>query len=163
MKVLILATSCFVLFLGCSQESPEMVIRNNDLKSALNEYYEYMDSTANGQGYYVIVNAEKKDDSLVISIHYSWGPYNFFHNDVIDFLTYGNHDILLTGAFPNKIINVKKKKWPYIENIVKEKYPDEYIMYLHNPSSVGPIMSDDMQMNLVFKRNRIISCKRQYY
>lgn len=163
MKIFPIILAYVVSVIGCHQESPEMKIKNNDFKSAINEYYKYMDSTAYDPGYYVIVNAEKTNDSLVLSIHYSWGSYNFFQKDVVDYLKYRHHEVLLTGAFPNRIIYVKKKKWPYIENIIKEKYPDEYKKFLNNPSSVGPIMSDDMEMSLVFKRNRMLSCKRQYY
>jgi hypothetical protein len=156
--------SISLILISCS--SPEILkqkIGNKNFESALNEYYEYLDSITNRQGSYVIVNAEQLNGSLVISIHFGGGSYNFFHENVVDFLSYKNYDVLLIGDFPNKIINIIKTKKSNIENIVKKRYPDDYRNYLLDKSSVGPLMYDYMKMILVFKNNKMISCERVYY
>lgn len=163
MKILIcLYISLFLI--SCS--SPETFTggtKNRNFASALNEYYNYLDSLTIRPDTYIIVSAESINDTLLLSIHLGGGAYNFFHKPVIDFVHYKNRDILLVGDFPNEIIKIKKTKESNIENIVKERYPDDYKEYLIDKSSVGPIMGDYMKMILIFKKDRLMSFKRQYY
>jgi hypothetical protein len=154
--------SCFLL--SCSQKYK---IWNNEFKEALNNYYSYVDSVNYKQGFdYIYIEATQNRDSVLFLIYLCGGSYDFINekDKIIDFYSYKGKDILFVGDFPNNIMNIQRNiKLNVIDDIVKVRYPEDYIKYLEDEHSVGPLIYDYMDMTLTFKHNKLISCKRQYY
>jgi hypothetical protein len=140
---------------------------NRDFDAALSNYLSYADSVHYKNGFdYIVVDALQDKDSLKVSIYMLGGSYIFLEtpNKIIDFINFKDHDILLYHDFPNDIINIKQNmKLNIIGDIVKKRYPNDYKKYSNDKNSVAPLIYDYMSMRLVFKKDKLVRCSRQYY
>ena len=109
------------------------------------------------------IDAEEAGDSTVFSIYLDGGASPFLNetNRIRGFFRYKKYDLLLSGDYPNRIVHFERhQNLNLLENVVKVRYPDAYKKYLKDKSPVAPIMSDNMGMTLVFKKNRLVRCTR---
>jgi len=140
---------------------------NKDFKTAIDNYYSYLDSIEFDQDYdFILIDAIENKDSTIFEICLYGGSYCFLSKpeSIVDFLSYRKFDVLLVGDYPNEIVNIEKNRnLNTIQDIVKIRYPNDYTKYLKNKHSIGPLIYDYMDMTLVFRNNKLISCKRQYH
>jgi hypothetical protein len=166
LAVFVILFLMIILLNSCNKE--KFTWENKEFKSAIDYYCKYIDSSNYyEQNFdYMYIKAAVKSDSTVFMIYLDGGAYIFLTetSSITDFFVYNKHDVLLTGDFPNKIVNIKKnKRLNIIDDILKVRYPSDYKKYLHDKSTVGPLIYDYMNMTIIFKENKLISCKRQYY
>lgn len=140
------------------------------MENAIIKYYNYIDSVnyqIDNYHEYIYIQAAKSYDTTTFTIFLWGGAYIFCDpiekEKIFDLVIYKNHYLLLTGDYPNEVINITKNKELNPIDIVKTKYPDQYKKYLKDKLSVGPLIYDYMNMTLIFKKGKLISCKRQYY
>jgi hypothetical protein len=141
--------------------------KNKEFKQAIDSYCEYVDSVGFKPNFdYIYIEALKSLDSTVFFVYLVGGAYDFLVDSkkIVDFIIYNKNDIMFIGDFPNDVVEIKKnKRLNIIDDILKVRYPNDYNKYLQDKHSVGPLIYDSMNMTLVFKKNKLISCKRQYY
>jgi hypothetical protein len=139
---------------------------NNEFAMAVDDYLIYVDSVNYKPDFdYIYIEAYNFKDSTAFRISLVGGSYDFLNepNRIIDFGKYKGIDILLIGDFPNEIVNIKRNtRLNTMDEIVKQRYPEDYKKYLKDEHSVGPLIYDNMNMTLVFKKDKLISCKKQY-
>lgn len=154
-----------LLLFGCKKEMKTW--ENKDFKIALDNYCQFVDSVSYRNNFdYIFVESNIKNDNTEFVIYLCGGSYDFLNEKerIIDFFVYKKYDILLVGDFPNEIVQINKNTHlNIIRDIVKERYPEDYEKYLNDERSVGPLIYDYMNMILIFKGDKLISCKRQYY
>lgn len=154
-----------LLLLDCKKEMKTW--ENKDFKTAIDNYCQYVDSVSYRNNFdYIFVESNIKNDSTEFVIYLCGGSYDFLNEKerIIDFFNYQKYDILLIGDFPNEIVKINKNaNLNIINDIVRKRYPVDYEKYLNDKRSVGPLIYDYMNMILLFKGDRLISCKRQYY
>lgn len=154
-----------LLLLACKKEMKTW--GNKDFKTAIDNYCQYVDSVSYRNNFdYIYVESNIKNDSTEFVIYLCGGSYDFLNEKerIIDFFVYKKYDILLLGDFPNEIVKINKNvHLNIINDIVKKRYPADYEKYLNDKRSVGPLIYDYMNMILIFKGDRLISCKREYY
>jgi len=161
----LLKISFLLLVSACNNNSKTW--NNKEFANAIDNYCQYIDSIKSEHtNEYLYVEARNCNDSIVFIIALVGGSYDFLYSQdmIVDFFTYHGFDILLLGDFPNEIVRVEKNKnLNIIDDIVKIRYPDDYNKYLKDKNSVAPLIYDYMDMTLVFRNNKLISCKRQYH
>ena len=140
---------------------------NREFESAINQYINYLDSVEyNLDSDYICIEANQMNDSTKFNIYLWAGAYPFirYSDTFIDFIKYKKHNLLIIGDFPNRVLRVNKNvKINIINDIIKKKYPKDYEKYLLDNMSVSPLLYDYMDMTLIFKQDRLLSLKRQYY
>ncbi len=162
MKTYLLAT--VLLLTSC--KSGNVKFDNNEFAKAFDDYLIYIDSVNYKPDFdYIYLEAFNFKDSTTFRISLVGGSYDFLNkaNRIIDFEKYKGIDVLLIGDFPNEIVNIKKNtRLDAMNDIVRKLYPQDYKKYLKDEHSVGPLLYDNMNMTLVFKKGKLISCKKQY-
>lgn len=162
MKTYLLAT--VLLLTSC--KSGNVKFDNNEFAKAFDDYLIYIDSVNYKPDFdYIYLEAFNFKDSTTFRISLVGGSYDFLNkaNRIIDFEKYKGIDVLLIGDFPNEIVNIKKNtRLDAMNDIVRKLYPQDYKKYLKDEHSVGPLIYDNMNMTLVFKKGKLISCKKQY-
>lgn len=140
---------------------------NKDFETAIDNYCKYVDSTSYKKNFdYIYVKATKKNNRVEFIIYLSGGSYDFIEKKerIIDFFSYKGHDILLIGDFPNEVVNIKKNNsLNVLEDVVKKRYHVDYDKFIQEKFAPAPLIYDYMNMTLIFKNDKLVSCKRQYY
>lgn len=156
-----------IVLIYCSCRNQEKSFKNKEFELALANYIEYVDSVQYKPSFdYILIDASGYADSTVFSIYLCGGSYVFLKSPekVADFFSYKGYDVLLLGCFPNEVIPMEKNKnLNIVRDVVRKRYPGDYKKYLNDKYSVGPLIYDEMNMILVFKRTKLISCNRYYY
>jgi hypothetical protein len=141
--------------------------KNKEFEAALGNYFKYVDSVGFKHNFdYIFIEATKNRDSTVFVIYLYGGAYYFLHytERIIDFTDYKKYEIVLIGDYPNDVVNVgRNKKLNIVNDILKVRYPKDYNKFLKDNHSVAPLIYDYMDMTLIFKQDKLISCKRQFY
>jgi hypothetical protein len=163
-SIISLILSLFVFF-NCSQN--EFSFKNKELKEKINEYINYADSCGYKLNYdYIIIDCSIITDTVTFSVYLSGGAYNIIYDKqrFIDFIDFKKHSLLFLGSFPSEFFGKDHiKRFDSFNEIIKEKYPDDYIKYLKEPHSVFPNQYDSMEMEIKFKNGKLISCSRNYF
>ena len=143
-------------------------IANKDFLMQLNSYIEYIDSTKEYKDDFdfIYLRALNRDDTVNFDIYLNGGSYTFFHDKAMikDFLKYKSYHILLIGDYPNEIVKVGlNKHLDIIKDIVQKYYPNDYLKYQKDTLSIGPLIYDYMNLSLTFKKDKLLSIRKQYY
>jgi len=158
---------CIILFVffyaGISCKDVKNIWGNNEFEKAINAYCTYADSVRFRSDFeYICIEGSTRGDSSFFVICVDGGSHIFVTETdrIIDFFNYKNHNILLVGDFPNKIVNISKnKRLDPIEDIVKNKYPSDYQDYHDSDYHNGPLIFDFKSMYLIFKKDKLIYFK----
>jgi len=166
MKNLFILCLLFLSLCNCTNKN-NYEWSNNEFAEAIDNYCRYVDSIESEHvNEYLYIESKIRNDSTLFLITLGGGSYDFLfkRNRIINFFNYKGFDVLLLGDFPNAIVNIEKNKnLDVIEDVVKVRYPNDYNKFLKDTNSVAPLIYDFMGMRLVFRNNKLISCKRQYY
>jgi len=153
---------------------PELFNNTNNLRIGIVAFGDYCDMKSKdvfGNAYQVLDLSE--DTSSIISFvknakDTSGGDSDEFYELVIKKIQEetswregSNKSILLVGDYPNKVINISRntdKNFPM--DIVEERYPEEYEQFLKNPYYVAPFMEHNMELDLYFKKDKLVNKRR---
>lgn len=165
LKIVILILS-IIGFTSCTEKKE--VFENKEFCNYLNSYLQYLDSIndSNKEFDYICIQSKTKKDTTFLTIHLSGGAYRFisYKSEVIDFINYKTYKVLLIGEFPNKVLEINKNNHLDItKDILLKYYRKEYEKFLESSSPIPPLIYDYMTMYLIFKNDKLLSCKREYY
>jgi hypothetical protein len=155
---------CILSTVRCQEKA--WITENKDFLNGIQEYYKYLDSLKVNKDYhYVIVDASKKHDTTELVIYYYGGSYPFFINKgkFIDFINYEGYDLFFLGDFPNPVINIAcNKQLNILNDIIKNKFPNEYKYYIKGNYVAEPLICDYMELILSFKSNKLVRKNRVF-